>query len=208
MYIAFEGIDGCGKTQQIVELENYLLHKHKTVLKTQELGSKHSKECQVLRDLYLNNNFVYDRRAAQLILAANSLQHNEVVVKPLYYQYDYLLSDRCFLSNIVYSLAQGVDKDYTYQLHKSSLKTYPDYIVFLDVEPEEAFKRISQRTPESFENNGHDRLEAQGIELQKRVRGLFLSELNKWPLWKTIVIDCYKRSTKQINEEIVRRLDI
>jgi thymidylate kinase len=101
-----------------------------------------------------------------------------------------------------------VDKAFSYQLHKSHLKTYPDYIVFLDVDPDAAFERISQRSPESFINNGTDRIEMQGVTLQKQVRDLFFHELDKWPLWKSIVIDCQSKTIKQIHEEIVRRLDI
>ena len=81
-YLAIEGIDGSGKTEQLSLLVEHLRDKGYKVLVTREIGSESDKACQVIRQVYLDSTYNIDEIAGQLLFAANASQHCERVIKP------------------------------------------------------------------------------------------------------------------------------
>lgn len=200
IYIAFEGIDGCGKTKQLELLNHYLLTKNKTTLVTKEIGSPHNEACLKLRELILNANYDLDDLAAQFLLAAGSIQHSLKVLAPNIDKYDYILSDRSVESNLAYSHVV-----YGKPIHLfDKRRIFPDIVIYLDIDPLIAQERILKRNPELFQNNGEDRIEKRGLDFQKQVRKNFLARANRN---EYIVIDA-TQSIQQTHFQIIERLDL
>lgn len=169
-YIAFEGIDGSGKTKQIDLLQKFLEQQGYSVLLTREFGSLHNDACVSIRDFALNSKHNIDEIAGQFMFAACSSQHNEKVIAPNMDRYDFILSDRSIESNLAYCTSIGIDRDFAHTLFfLDKRRIHPDKIVYLDVDPEISWKRVSKRTQEKFTDGGSDRIEDKGLEFQKRV---------------------------------------
>jgi len=170
-YLAFEGIDGSGKTKQLSLLYNYLTAQNYSVLLTREFGSEHDSACVKIRDFALNSLHNIDEYAGQFMFAACSSQHNEKVIKPNLDKYDFILSDRSVESNLAYCAAiEGFSREFAHQLFFSdSRRINPDHIIFLNTDPDLCWQRLSRRTQEKFTDGGVDRIEDKGKDFQKRV---------------------------------------
>jgi len=205
-YVAFEGIDGSGKTKQLELLKKYLEDSQFSTLVTRELGSPHNKACTQMRQLFLDSNFDLDPIASQFLLASSSSHHSEKVLKQNIEKYDFILSDRSVESNIAYGIAMGAPSDLILSLFSlDKRRLYPDFVIYLDITPEVSFSRTKKREQEIFNTGGIDRIELKGIELQKKVREeyLFRSE-NKSPS-KYIIVDA-SLSIEGLHQNILDRL--
>ena len=202
LYVAFEGIDGSGKSKQLSLLVSYLIKTNKTVFETSELGSTHDPLCVKMRDLFLNNNHNIDELALQHILAASSIQHSEKVLKNQQDKVDYIISDRSIESNLAYGYASTLNRDIVDLIFcTDARRIVPDLIIYLDVDPILASKRRSNRQKEAFENNGSDRIEDKSTDFQQLVREEYLkrARLNN----KYIIIDTNNVSIDDTHRLIV-----
>ena len=184
LYISIEGGDGSGKTTLIKNLMVELT-KNLQVLLTKEFGSEHNHLCQELRKIALSSTFETDEVAGQILFGAIIKQHMEKVIKPCLEDHhtDIILSDRGRDSNYAYGPAHGVNakviKKFFDLVYLDCPK--PDLTIYLDVNPELAKARRDSRPAEKFDNNGVDRVEQKGIDLQIKVRKNFLSLAKKEP---------------------------
>ena len=187
-YIAFEGIDGSGKTRQVELLVKALEEKGFKVLATRELGSN-DPACLCLRDLYLNSAYNMDELSRQLLLAACSVQHSEKVIRANLSRYDYIISDRSIESNLVHSYASGIDRELTEKMFLlDKRRLHPDIVILLDINPETSWTRLQKRTKEKLKDGGEDRIEARGLDFQWTIRNEYhlRSKLNP----KYRIINC------------------
>lgn len=169
-YIAFEGIDGSGKTKQIDLLVKYLEQNGYSVLLTREFGSLHNEACVHMRDFALNSKHNIDELAGQFMFAACSSQHSERVIAPSLSKYDFIVSDRSIESNLAYCTSIGIDREFAHTLFfLDKRRIHPHKIVYLNVDPEISWRRVTRRTQEKFTDGGSDRIEDKGLEFQKRV---------------------------------------
>lgn len=215
-YIAFEGIDGSGKTKQLSLLAAHLQQQDFKVLITKEFGSPHDLACEKLREFALNSVYGFDELAGQFMFAACSTQHSERVLTPAMEQYDFILSDRSIESNLAYG-PQVIKPSYPdlsleerrkiihslFFLDQRRVK--PNTIVYLDVNPEVSWARVNGRAPEQFEE-GTDRIEARGLELQQGVRDEYYLRIEQNPSY--VVIDCNTLDVEQTHNMIVERLGV
>lgn len=205
-YIAFEGIDGSGKTNQMQLLVDHLKGQGFSVLITREIGSEHDKACSAIRHIYLDSTYNIDEVAGQLLFAANASQHCERVIKPNLDKYDFIISDRSIESSIAYSIAHGISSELTNAIHLlDKRKVFPEVVIYLDVNPEIAFSRSSTREAEVFDQGGVDKVESKGIELQEKVYHEYTKRIKKNPNY--IVIDCGEYSIEEIHNSIKEELD-
>ena len=147
MFISFEGIDGCGKTTQAKLLYNKLKQtkKKKVVLTNEpaknEIGS-------FIRDLIKNPAQKYDPLTLQLLFMSDRACHVNKFINPrLKEGYD-IITDRYLLSTIAYGSAFGIDRDWLYKTNL--IFPYPDLNFIIDVEPEEAIKRILKKKSSDY----------------------------------------------------------
>lgn len=205
LYLAFEGIDGSGKSKQLNLLSNYLKQQNFSVLTTSELGSCHDALCSAMRELILSDKYQSNELTYQMLLAANSFQHSEKVLKPLLNEYDFILSDRSIISNLVYGFCSELEDSLINMLfYLDRTRILPHLVVYLDIDPNVASARRQKRTPETFNNNGKDRIESKNLEFQINLRQQYLSLLQS-KNYDYLTIDA-ALSIEQAHYSIIDRL--
>ncbi len=155
--IAFEGLDGCGKTTQIRLLADYLQTLGKEVICTREPGGTALGEN--LRQLLLQESEIrWSETSEALIFAAARSQLLHEVILPALQKGQIVLSDRFYLSTLAYQgFGRGLDLNWLRALLQLILPSdLPLINLILDLPPERCHKLQPM-----------DRLEK--ADLQKRV---------------------------------------
>lgn len=162
LYLAFEGIDGSGKTTQSGILHNYLrAHGYEVVL-VREPWVKAIKEFLYKHDV--------DPDAETYLFAADRIILQKEVVLPSLEQGKLVISDRSVFASLAYQVARGVDEDFILAVNRSI--RFPDLVFLLDLPVEEALRRLSSRGQLT-------RFEERGFIEKVRMRYLELAETHK-----------------------------
>jgi len=152
-FIAFDGIDGCGKTTQCDKAFRYMLAGGEKILKVKEpnkevLGGKLIYGLLFGRGPIGFSNMSSLQRQGHYFW--NRLSHYAEVVIPALKKGINVLSDRCYAS-INLDVHQGGDlerllaiQEYFFEMEEVPL-IRPDSILILDVRPETAIQRLSQK---------------------------------------------------------------
>lgn len=168
-FIVFEGIDGSGKSSQVVKLAAYLRLAGHDVLFTREPGG--TEIGRRIRTLVLDPTAGTEPspRAEALLYAADRAQHVETVVRPALRKGQVVISDRYVDSSIAYQAAgRGMAVEEVAWLSDwatASLK--PDLVVILDLDPVIAQGRMRGRSEADF-------IEKEDLEFHEKVRYKFL----------------------------------
>ncbi len=157
LFIVLDGIDGCGKSEMVKMLHNYLfsIDKKYRILTTREptngkYGNKIREMLKKEKDPKSSSSklmelFIKDRQ-----------EHLKNTIEPFLKAGDYglniVLCDRYYYSTIAFQGAQGLEVREI--ISKNSSFRKPDIAFILDVEPSIAIKRISYREKEKFEQPG------------------------------------------------------
>ena len=195
-FITFEGIDGCGKSTQVkmlVEASNK--HQRKTILVREPGGTNISEE---IRDILLHRHLadICDRTEA-LLMTGSRAQLTYEVILPNLNQGKNVIADRYYDSTLAYQ-GGGRELDLDWLIKLNQFATYglePNVTFFVDVLPEEAIRRKSQEP---------DRIERAGIELQMRVRNIYLDLANRFQE-RFVVLDGHE-SIENIHGDILSEL--
>lgn len=187
LYIAFEGIDGAGKTTQLDRLTTYLKDKNKEFIVTSE-PRKQGSEVGILIHKILKGEVVLPAASLQFLYTAERIANHEDVIDPSLEKGLTVLSHRSVWSNLPYGL---IDKGITdfdsndarlIDLAQGLLSLYhkfiiPDATFYLRVSAETAMERLSSRRIHEHEMyDKKDKLEkiVKGYEWQiKRYENLF-----------------------------------
>ena len=153
MIIAFEGIDGSGKTTQIANLDSYLRSLgHSVKVVKQPGGTPLGEE---IRELILKNRSI-DPRADLCLFLASHIQ-GMVEAKG----FDYTLIDRSIVSTIAYqsadlgiNLTEKILDFYSYLLGGKMI----DCLIYLDLDPVTSIKRAMEKN--KYEDLGLDFMES------------------------------------------------
>lgn len=143
MYICLEGIDGSGKSTQILLLEKWLNECGFEVMRIFEPTD--SSIGKLIREMLqhpeaTSENF---QKTLALLFAADRMVLMDEI-KAAEESDKIVISDRCFYSSIVYQ----DDPSWLYELNKSVKK--PDIVILLDLDVETALDRCEGK--DSFEN--------------------------------------------------------
>lgn len=152
-FIAFDGIDGCGKTIQCEKALRYMLAGGEKVVKMKEpdkevLGGKLIYGLLFGRGPVGFSNMSLLQRQGLYFL--NRLSHYAEVVIPALKKGINVLSDRCYASMNLDVHQSGdlerllVIQEYFFEMEEVPL-IRPDLVVILDVCPEIAIQRLSQK---------------------------------------------------------------
>jgi len=199
-FIVIDGIDGCGKGEQIKMLHNYLFDKNKrnVILTTREptygvYGVK-------IRKILKEDEDPYEKAEHLLgLYTKDRNEHLESIVIPFLKNENgdikkFVLCDRYYYSTYAFQQTQGIPFDEIHKLQMNFLK--PDVTFILDVDSEVALSRIdkSRNIVEKFEK----------LEFMRKVRQNFIdlkSKLNE----NIIIIDASK-SKKEVFDDIISHL--
>ncbi len=192
-FITLEGGEGAGKSTLLEGLTRELLSKGFPVVKTREPGG--SPIAEKIRQILLHGVGMAPKAELLLFLAARA-QHLQEKVVPALEAGSIVICDRFSDSTIAYqSFARGLPLEEVETLDaiaRSHLK--PQLTLLLDIDPEEAFKRISSK--------GRDRLEKESVAFHKKVREGFLF-LAKRDEERVILLDA-RRPTQEVLDKALQ----
>jgi len=159
MYIAFEGIDGCGKTTLAREV-NKIFPKFEIIKEPggTDLGEK-------IRSLLLTNKKISVCSKAELFLfLADRAQLISEKIRP----YNNIISDRSFISTIAYQSMNAMCSintlwimiEYALEIPNNNLFCIvPNIIFFIDLDIETCMFRIKNKSKDKIELRGKEYLE-------------------------------------------------
>ena len=162
-FITFEGCDGCGKSTQLRLLSEYLTQNNIGHIFTREPGG--GKISEAIREILLSGkNMEMTDECEALLYAASRVQHLSDRVEPALSEGILVICDRYVDSSLAYQAhARGLGMDFVTKINAFALSKYrPDVTIFIDLTPEEAFKR-------KHGADENDRLEQAGMQFHKRV---------------------------------------
>ena len=196
-FIAFEGIDGSGKSTQINLLKKRIEQCQAPCYETLEpstgpIGS-------LLRQ-YLSGRMKADERTLATLFAADRLDHllNETDgICPKLESGIHVICDRYLLSSYAYQSVR-VPLDWVMQLNAAAADTlHPDCHIFIDVAPDITLERMAK-----------ERFHKDLFETKERlteVRNRYLELIDKLREQETIILIDGNQSMEQVSDDIWNR---
>lgn len=169
LFLAFEGVEGSGKTTQVARVAEHLRGLGAAVIVAREPGSTPLGER--VRELVLEGTelSIPGRSELFLMLAARAAFVDQVV-RPALAEGKVVIADRFELSTLAY---QGAGRGLPAEeiVHANRFATgglLPDATLLLELDPEEGARRQAAAAKRK------DRLESEGIEFHRRVAAGYL----------------------------------
>jgi len=154
LFIAFEGIDGSGKSTQVQKLSDWLTRQGHRVYTTCEPTD--SRIGKMIRDIF-NHRMEGDQRVIAALFAADRLNHllhsQDGIIRKLEEGYT-VITDRYYFSSYAYHTVHGIDMDWVIDLNRVSADLLkPDLNIYIDIAPEKSMERliIGRTTMEMYE---------------------------------------------------------
>jgi dTMP kinase len=209
VFITFEGIEGSGKSTQIVLLANYLTAHAKAVTLTREPGGTEIGD-QVRKVLLDPANKALDPKAELLLYAAARAQHLEELVRPELASGKIVLCDRFSDATLAYQgYGRGLDVDMIRALDRMVTDGLrPDATVLLDVDAAAGLARARGRnSSRGLETEA--RFENEDLAFHERVRQGYLTLAGQEPGRFRVVDaspapDAIQNSIRKIVDEVIR----
>jgi dTMP kinase len=139
MLVAFEGIDGTGKSTQVQLLARFLKEQGFPVVTTYEPTD--SKYGQKIRSLYKDRSSCTPEEELNLFLEDRRL-HVEKFIRPELAAGKIILTDRYYYSTAAYQGATGMDPDEIFA--RNSFAPRPSLVLLLTMDPEVSIARIRE----------------------------------------------------------------
>lgn len=198
-FLAFEGLDGSGKSTLMDKLENSLKKQQIKVLRTREPGG--TRLGDEIRQLILRTQDESPTARTELLLyQASRAQHVDKVIRPALERGEWVLSDRFSASSIAFQVGGRAisEKDVIWLNQFSTQGLFPDLNVLLDLTVDKSIQRRQQRSHQTGVQA--DRMENEKVDFHQRVRDSFLQQSRQKPEdW--IVLDA-EQSVDQLIETL------
>jgi dTMP kinase len=193
MFVSFEGADGSGKSTQAELLSKTLAVEGYEVVLTREPGGTELGERA--RELVLNGPQM-GAWAEAALYAASRAEHVEEVIRPALDRGAIVVCDRYIDSSLAYQgVGRGLGVEEILRLNVAVTGgLLPDVTFLLLLDPEVAAGRWAER----------DRLEREGVELQRRVDAAYRGLARQFPE-RIVTVDA-DRPTDVIGNEIREQL--
>ncbi len=187
-YLAFEGIDGSGKTSFIEGLCEILDNQNKKYKVVREPGGTELGEG--IRELLLSHEYKVPDITEAFLFCANRSELIKEVVVPEIESGSIVISDRSAYSSIAYQGAGrelGVDK--IFELNDIALNGFwPEKVVLLDIDPKVSLQR----------QKISDRIGSSETEFFQRVRQGYLNLAANYPE-EFLVVEAEKEFSKNLD---------
>jgi len=152
LYIALEGLEGCGKSTHTTRLGEHL-----GAVVTREPGG--TRIGAMLRAILADpDNTDLSSRTEALLMAADRAQHMAEVIAPALARGQHVVSDRSVYSTLAYQ-GYGRQLDVAELLNISTwalADRLPDIVVFISVPTDILNERLAKRNLDRFEREGAD----------------------------------------------------
>lgn len=171
MFISFEGIDGSGKSTQLLLLKEWLEERGHRVVTVREPGATMLSES--IREILLSNKQTITPTAELLLFSAARTQLVEKVIQPALERGEIVLCDRFVDSTTAYQgYGRMLDMDEVRRCNSIATRgVMPTVTYFIDVPFDQAQQRM-QFHPATGEP---DRMERSGRDFFERVRAGYLT---------------------------------
>jgi dTMP kinase len=193
-FITFEGIEGSGKTTQIVQLAEHLKAARRAVTVTREPGGTNIGAA--IRAILLDPGFSeMDYHTEVLLYAADRAQHVAEVIRPALARGDIVISDRYIDSSIAYQhYGRGLPLDLIIDVNEHAVQGLkPSLTILIDVPTAVGLKRATEIET--------DRIERESVDFHDRVAAGFVALAADEPeRWR--VIDG-TRSIDEVHSDVV-----
>lgn len=190
MLITFEGIDGAGKSTQVIKLKRHLQKHGREVLALREPGG--TPVAEHIRELLLESSHDISSVGELLLFSASRAELMEKVILPALENGGDVILDRFFDSTTAYQgYGRGLKLDMLTEINRiASRGIRPDITFYLDLTPEDALlRKFSEKSlPLAFESEELDRMENSGLDFYQRVRAGYHAILKAEPQ-RIIMID-------------------
>ena len=177
-FFAFEGVDCAGKSTQLKLVAEKLRAIGYEVRETREPGGTVIGES--IRKLLLDTKNKEMTGSLTNLLLHNAARRQSVmeVIAPNREAGKIILSDRCFISTLVYQcFAEGVDLDFAKMVCETVMAGYmPDKVFLLDIGIGEMRERLNIRG-----NAQGDRYDGMGLEFHNKIRNGYLNFCDYYP---------------------------
>ena len=169
-YLAFEGVDGSGKTSYIEALSSHLEKKSINFKIVREPGG--SKLGEGIRDLFLSHEYTVEPLTEALLFSANRANLISEIIKPSIENGIKIISDRSAYSSVAYQgVGRGLGFDKIYEINDVAVEGYwPEKVILLDIDPEVSLKR----------QKINDRIGSSELDFFKKVREGYLQLSEKF----------------------------
>src|SRR3989344_8399723 len=207
IYIAFEGIDGVGKTTQTSILKKYFEDKKKKVVYTKE--PTNIPPIGTLIHDFIQGKIDLPPISVQYLFAADRAIHMETIVEPSLQKGKIVISDRCFWSSVAYGILDKMKNSHTLKngeillVSESILSMYHQFIIqditfYIKVSEETAMKRLSKmnKKKEYYETK----------EKLRKIKEGYDWLANKFP--KEIIVIDGEQSVEKVTAEILKNYDL
>jgi dTMP kinase len=140
-YIAFEGIDGSGKTSLIENLSTILDSLNKKHIIVREPGGTSVGEG--IRELLLSHDYQVNPLAEALLMSASRAQLIQETVIPTINNGQVVVTDRSAYSSVAYQgVGRGLGYQEIYQLNDLAIDGFwPEKVILLDIDPKISLSR-------------------------------------------------------------------
>jgi dTMP kinase len=167
--IAVCGIDGAGKTTQIARIASYLGERFPDVVTTRQPTDLYRQDPIVRAALNLDVTPESVAEELALFSAFDRIRHVREEIIPVLQRGGAVISDRYVYSAFAYFLARGIsDIEWLKQINRAA--PVPDVTLYIDVDPEQAIRRILQRDGSSRKREEID------LDRMNRVRSAFVEQ--------------------------------
>lgn len=183
LLIAFEGVDGAGKTTQAKRLVRWISEKGVEAQYTRE--PTQSSLGKTLRNMAYRGNV--DARVEALLFAADRLIHLRRVIEPLLERGVIVVSDRYLHSSLAYQSVTTGDWRWVEEINRFARR--PDLGLLLDLDPEIGLRRLRRK-----------RTKFEDIDFLNMVRERYLEYVKRGELVKINA----ERNPDEIFSEIVK----
>jgi len=193
-FIAFEGLDGSGKSTQVKVLAEKLKGQGLKIYTTAEPTT--SRIGQIIKDIF-KHKMEADHRTIAALYAADRLDHltnkTDGILKKIEEGYT-VITDRYYFSSYAY---HGTHMDINWVINANSLSAdllRPDLNIYIDISPEESMKRL---------NKGRAAIELyESIENLKKVKEKYFEAFELLRGMEKISVIDGNRSEKEISNDI------
>jgi dTMP kinase len=203
-FLAFEGLDGSGKSSLMSALERELTSNGVRLHRTREPGGTPLGE--ELREIIVRkkDGFVPVARTELLLYEAIRAQHVEEVIRPKLEQGIWVLSDRYAASSVAFQAGgRHISENQVIMLNQFATGgLMPDLTILLDLSVEESRNRRQKRA--SARGEIEDRIESEADDFHSRVREGFLKQAKAEPA-KWLVLDA-TLSTQAMLQVVLKEL--
>ncbi len=146
LFVAFEGVEGAGKSTQVDRLAEQLRREGHEVVVTREPGG--APVAERIRGLLLDPNSAgLDARTEALLYAAARVEHVQHVIMPALEEGKVVVCDRFIDSSLAYQgYARGLGVDEVFEINRWAVGgLLPDVVILLYLDAEEGLRRVAER---------------------------------------------------------------